>query len=81
MEVWPNPAREILNFKFSILNSGKEYTLDIYNPSGIKLQEIKLDNLEGDFKLNLLDLQEGVYVLVIRENNRLIATRRFIKVN
>ncbi len=80
MEVWPNPARDILNFKFSILNSGNVYTLEVLNLSGMKLNEIKIKDPENEFKLNIEELSEGIYILGLRENNQLLATRRFIKI-
>jgi subtilisin family serine protease len=78
MDVWPNPAREILNFKFSILNSGGDYSLFIYNSSGIQMMEIKLPDDQNEMKINVERFQPGVYIAVLKVNKQIHESFRFV---
>jgi len=78
MEVWPNPAREILNFKFSILNSGGDYSLFIYNSSGIQMMEVKLPDDQNEMKINVERFQPGVYIAVLKADKQIHESFRFV---
>jgi hypothetical protein len=80
--VWPNPAKEILNFKFLILNSGTDYSIGIYNVAGDRIKEIAMPNdMQTEMKVNLKDLKQGVYILVLKQGNQILAETRFIKLD
>jgi len=78
LQIWPNPAQEILNFKFSILNSGRDYSLCIYDVSGRQLSGIKMLEGQHEMLINVDSFQPGVYLAILKEGNQTIESRRFV---
>jgi hypothetical protein len=78
IEVYPNPAREILNFKFSILISGKDYSLSINNISGSKVMEINVLDGQQDIRANVGNLTPGTYLAILKDGNQVLATGKFL---
>jgi hypothetical protein len=76
--IYPNPAKEILNFRFSILNSGMNYLLFIYSSSGKQINEIKVPDFQNEMTLNIEAYQEGVYFVVLKGNEQIIESYKFI---
>lgn len=61
----PNPAKDVLYIKN---NSFIKYSISIYNQIGQKL--LYLHDIEGHEKLNVSNLDKGIYFLLIEENGR-----------
>jgi hypothetical protein len=76
--IYPNPAKEMLNVEFSILNSGLNYTLEIYSASGKQLAKIEIPENQDEIELDIESYQKGVYFLSIKEGNQPINTTKFI---
>ena len=78
MEIWPNPAREILNFKFSILNSGKDYYLSVYDIFGREVRRIKIVDGQDEVIVNVESYPPGVYIAILKKGFDLVESRKFI---
>jgi subtilisin family serine protease len=76
--IWPNPAKEVLSVKVSGLSAGKDYILDIYSLSGNKVLEMKVKDVYSDIRLDVRDLLPGIYSILIKEDNELIASGKFL---
>ncbi len=81
MEVWPNPVKEILNFKFSVLNSGSGYSFVLYDPKGLKVKELRNIKPETEYNMNLENLQKGVYIAVITDGKQVIKEQKLLITN
>jgi hypothetical protein len=64
-EVYPNPAKEILNIKAPI----KEYTLTIFDTNGQKILFKRMDNFKE--QLNVNNYQKGIYLLKFQQNEKI----------
>jgi hypothetical protein len=78
LEVWPNPAREVLNFKFSILNSGLDYSICIYDIFGREVRKIKIPNEQDGFRLNVAAFSPGLYIIIMRNETDILGSRKFV---
>jgi len=78
LALWPNPAKEILNFEFSILNSGRDCSLNIYDITGNRIKEILIPQGMGDLHVNVEDLPPGIYMATFSEGTTFISNRKFI---
>jgi len=68
--VYPNPAKTYL--KFAQLTSSAE--IEIYNSSGIKIQNLEINTLDGGFEWNLFDenqslVPSGIYLYRVFNEN------------
>jgi hypothetical protein len=86
LEIWPNPAREILNFKFSILNSGRDYELIIYDIFGREIYAEMISSIrEGggrgggwQWQINVEGFPPGIYLAVVKEGSAMKAGTKFV---
>jgi len=81
LAIYPIPAREILNFKFSILNSGNKYSLVIFNSAGEFMQEIAIPEGQNAIRYNIESYRSGVYFIILKEGEKIIGSNRFIKID
>lgn len=81
LEVWPNPAKEVLSFKSSVLSSGKNCTAEIYNTAGIIVAQTSINDAEKASAINISGLNEGLYFIVLRQNENILDKARFLKIN
>jgi len=73
--IFPNPSIESAIFTSDI--ALENANISIFNLQGQKLIEIK--NLKGKtFQLHKVELNKGIYFVNITENNKLLATERFV---
>ncbi len=74
VKIYPNPAND-----FIIINNMQlsNYNIEIYNSFGQKLKTINTVN-KNMYKINISDLQSGIYVLSIKNKEKII-TKKIIK--
>ncbi len=82
LEVWPNPCSEILNFKFSILNSGRDYSMDLYDIFGRlapipRFRQVPTDAGTGS-QIDVSGLPAGIYLVVVRNETGILGSAKFI---
>ena len=78
ISVYPNPVKEILNFKFEMINANLQ--VKILNGLGqlVKEEEISIENNAGFINTN--DLNTGIYFISIYDSNdKLIVVKKFVK--
>jgi len=74
LSIFPNPASNNITLRWN--NSGDERTLEIYQVNGIKISEQKVQS--GDI-VSVSDLTQGIYILKLKDNQEILATRKFVK--
>jgi hypothetical protein len=75
-KVYPNPATTEIKIDFNNKSSDR-YSIDIYSMLGEKLKMIRSD--QSTILLNINDLSEGVYFIVIMDENGRQWTEKIIK--
>ena len=76
LDVYPNPASEIVNIKLNTLNEVAD--LEIYNMLGKVVMKKSYDFNSGNLPLNISELSSGVYILKV-SNSDSSSYKRFIK--
>jgi len=77
MTFYPNPVRENLNIKF---RERGNYVIRIYNVVGAKVKEKRVED-DNFLKLDVADLQKGMYFLSFEPGNGKVITKTFTKEN
>ncbi|MCK9399357.1 MAG: S8 family peptidase [Bacteroidales bacterium] len=76
--LYPNPAKEGLSFKVSGLSSGKDYSFGIFDATGKQIQEIKVPSGQHELRLNVELYQPGVYIAILKGDEQIIESSRFV---
>ena len=73
--VYPNPSIGVLNIDLEYANS--QTTINIYNTLGELVLSETLVSLKNQIKIN--ELSNGIYVIKIIEDNRVITSMKIVK--
>lgn len=80
LSLWPNPADNDLTYELKAAASGKVQVM-VFNTFGQQVlsqqQAVEQNSLQSN--LDVSSLENGIYLLVVTQNGRLIAKERFIK--
>jgi subtilisin family serine protease len=76
--VYPNPARELLKLKVSGLSSGTDHIIEIYNISGMKMDEIMVSDARADYLLNISGYAPGIYSALLKNGNNFNSIQKFV---
>jgi hypothetical protein len=77
VQVYPNPASELIRLKSYCLGMGEQVDISIYNSSGIKVKEVSRVPMT-DVQIDTSTLPSGAYLVEIVHNGGRI-TKHFIK--
>jgi photosystem II stability/assembly factor-like uncharacterized protein len=72
--IFPNPANQILNFEFSVLNSGKNCLIYIFDVFG---RQVYCEPLEKK-TLNISSWQPGIYFIFIKDEHKILNNCKFV---
>ena len=73
-DIFPNPAREFISIELELNGM---HDIEVFNPSGKIVKKIKA-YFAGEAKINVADLETGVYSLIIRSNQKVYTQRCII---
>ena len=81
VSIYPNPVSNLLNVNIS-LNKSENVKVEIFDYTGkiIYTKKVIINNGTNNYKLNVKDLNNGVYLVKITSQN-LNYSERFIKIN
>ncbi len=74
-ELYPNPGDNFVNIDLPSYSEG--CVLEITSIQGVKIKQLRID--EQNAKLNVNDLEKGIYLIKAYMNSGEVITRRFIK--
>jgi hypothetical protein len=77
LTAYPNPASEQLNLSFKLKEIDDAY-VTVHNMLGAVVYQKRLDNRDNLLQLNTSGFQNGVYFYTIHNNNRMVASEKFI---
>jgi hypothetical protein len=78
IELYPNPASTMLRFQVSGLSAGMDYSIGIIDISGIMIEEDIELRSDSEIGLNVSDYPQGIYSVILRADQKVIASRKFI---
>ncbi len=79
VQVYPNPAAEVIRIGFDSRSSGEDYLAEIYTADG-RMAGVRHNFSSGSADLSVADLPEGLYIIRISTAQGLVATGKFLKV-
>jgi len=81
LQVYPNPAKSILNAEFNC-NESIGFVILLYNIAGVKIKETAISNsLPGNnkVKIDLNGVPQGVYILTLKFPEKIISKKVIVK--
>ena len=78
IQIFPNPAKNKLNIEYRIVNGIAPNNLDIYDLRGKLIQTQKMQDNKQKLELNISQLSTGTYLLVIKQNNTKLSSKKFV---
>ena len=76
--VYPNPTNDYL-FIMTPENSQSEYTITLHDVLGNEVQRHQLSGKETSFSMPLTSLNNGLYILTIKDGNTSILVEKIVK--
>jgi len=78
LSVFPNPARDNINFRFS-RNLNKNIKLSIYSASGTLVKQQKLNEFDFEYRVNIGELSTGIYFVSMEADGEIVGRGKFVK--
>jgi len=78
--IYPNPASDWIHiiFRENRLNGFSNRDIEIFNVLGEKVVEMKIPFISESYSHNISSLPQGLYLLVIRERQKVVYTGKFL---
>ena len=77
--LYPNPAQSNINLRFKE-NPDSKLSLLIYNSAGVLVKQEKLSAYEQEYRINIEDLEIGVYFISILSEKNKVFSGKFVKI-
>ncbi len=78
ISIYPTASSGVFNVSFTGLETSEKYDLSVYNLSGMKLYQTEIETTDKS-TLNLGNLNKGQYVVVLRNDEAILAKTKIIK--
>jgi hypothetical protein len=78
LEIWPNPARGIVDCRWSIVDFRGDLSLMIYDIFWGEIQKIDVPDTDHEIKLTVEDLLPGLYLVVVKDENNIIGSAKMV---
>jgi len=78
MEIWPVPAKDVVKLAVGSRQSMGDLRIDIYDISGVLMKSKPWPEGKNEMSLNIENLAPGVYSAILKENNRVIDTKKLV---
>jgi len=77
--LYPNPAQSNINLRFEE-SSKSPLTFLIYNSAGVLVKQEELSAYEQEYRINIEDLETGVYFISILSEKNKVFSGKFVKI-
>jgi hypothetical protein len=78
LEIWPNPASQVISVKSSVISSGKDCSIVIYDVFGREITEIKVPDRSDQVQINVESYPAGVYIAILKNGSDLLGSGKFV---
>lgn len=75
---YPNPANAFVSFKYEMNEFSKTAKIDFYDVLGNNVKSINLTDKQGLAKINISDLNNGIYFYTYSINDKAITTKKLV---
>jgi len=79
IEIYPNPAEEELRFDLRIANYDLRIEICLYDIFGREVKKLPLIQGQTGLRMDVSDLTPGLYVAVVKSDNRIITRKKLVK--
>jgi hypothetical protein len=79
IEIYPNPAEEEIRFDFRFTIFDLRIEICLYDIFGREVKKLPLAQGQKDLKMDISSLPPGLYVAVLKSDNRIIARKKLVK--
>ncbi len=76
--LYPNPAQNVINLRFNE-NQNSQINIQVYNSSGVLLKQEKHPASKKEYRINIEDLETGVYFIKILSDDKKVFSGKFVK--
>jgi len=76
--VYPNPANSFLAFKYDVNESSEKGKIIFYNMLGESVKEVTLNDKHGTAKINVLDMDSGIYFYSFLVDDKIVSTKKLV---
>lgn len=77
---YPNPASDFINVEFKATEHYRDLSIRVLNVLGEQVYESTIANGQTQLTLDVNPWQNGLYILQIKQNNKIISSSRFVKI-
>jgi hypothetical protein len=74
----PNPASENVTIDYTFITEPKTATLEVYNMIGVKVNDYKIQGMEGKINMNVSELPNGIYFYSLLIDKNKINTKKVV---
>ena len=77
-EPYPNPSSKVVYFDYSLADKGATATIELTDMLGNAVKQVLLDASRKSVKIDLSEVQSGIYFYSFEVDGKMIATRRMV---
>lgn len=75
----PNPASSVFAINYKLGSTSTEGSImSVYNMLGVRVMQVPVEDFEGTLRMDVSDLDQGVYFCSLESDGKVLATRRLI---
>lgn len=75
---YPNPANSVVSFKYDLKEFSEKGEIKFYNMLGKSVKEVALTDKQGISKINILDMDAGIYFYSFIVDDKIICTKKMV---
>lgn len=75
---YPNPANSLVSIKYDVNELSQKSKIIFYNMLGKSVKEIILNDKQGTVKINVGDLNAGIYFYTFMVDDKIISTKKMV---
>lgn len=75
---YPNPANSVVSFKYDLKEFSEKGEIKFYNMLGKSVKEVILTDKQGITKINIQDMDAGIYFYSFIVDDKIICTKKMV---
>ena len=78
IKLFPNPVESILNVKCLVFNDGFGKVFEVWDIFGRKVEEVRVPESQQQFQIDVSTYPPGIYIAILKNQNRVLARKKFV---
>jgi hypothetical protein len=75
---YPNPANSVVSFKYDLKEFSEKGEIKFYDMLGKSVKEVILTDKQGIAKINVNDMNEGIYFYSFLVDDKIVSTKKMV---